>query len=425
MSALRRPGRGRPTVGDGPGTVVPVRLDAPTLAALDERARADGLANRSEAIRAAVLAWTHSPPPARSADLRRSAVPAPVYADSAVRIETGDCLDVMRTLPDRSVDAITTDPPYGLGIARSTWDSSVPGVEWARECLRVLRPGGHLIACGHPRTWHRLVTAIEDGGFEVRDCLAWLHGNGMPQSKDVSRLVDHHLGIEREVTRAGHGDKQTDDGLGHDRRDSRLRERRDDPATDEAAAWTGWGTMLRPSFEPIVVARKPFSSTLAANVLAHGTGAMNLGACRTAPELGADGPRLRGRSSVKGSGRWPANVLLDEKAAATLEVEAPGSSAFFYTPKPGPHERVVVDGVAHPTVKPLALVRWMVRLVTPPGGLVLDPYAGSGTTVEACLLEGFRCLAVEADERFLPLIQARVARAAQARPDTVRAVPAS
>lgn len=180
--------------------------------------------------------------------------------------------------------------------------------------------------------------------------------------------------------------------------------------------------MLRPSFEPIVVARKPLDGTLVTNVLVHGTGAMNVEACRTVPDLGsAEVPQRRGRASMRGSARWPANVLLDERAADALDAQAPGASAFFYAPKPGPDERVVVDGVSHPVVKPLSLVRWMVRLVTPPGGLVLDPYAGSGTTVEACLLDGFRCHAIEADERFLPLIQARVARAAQAQPEAVQA----
>lgn len=274
-------------------------------------------------------------------------------------IHHGDCIEVMRTLPDDSVDSIVTDPPYGLGFMGKAWDALPPGEDWTRECLRVLKPGGHLLAFGGTRTWHRLAVAVEDAGFEIRDSIAWMYGSGFPKRR----------------------------------------------------------VSLKPAFEPIVLARKPFKGNLADNETLHGTGALVIDGCRIATDddtgrapgkLLAEGWNLHKRSTPSErhpAGRWPANVVLDEHIAAGFE-----ESKFFYVAKASKKERPVVHGVAHTTVKPLALMRWLVRLVTPEGGTILEPFAGSGTTVEACILEGFNCIAIEREAEYLPLIQARIDR---------------
>ncbi|QBP31352.1 DNA methylase [Mycobacterium phage Dulcie] len=322
-----------------------------------------------------------------------------------VDLRLGDCRDILTELEDASVDAILTDPPYELAFMGKKWDNSgiAFDVEMWEQCLRVLKPGGHLLAFGGSRTWHRLAVAIEDVGFEIRDSIAWLYGSGFPKSLDVSKAIDKAAGAEREVRQ-----------------------------------WQGWGTTLKPAFEPIVVARKPLVGTVAANVLEHGTGALNIDACRIGTA----------------QGRWPTNVVLDDTQASELDAQTGiqksgtavqrngggqkifggiaggensagarpdagyndegGASRFFpvfkYQAKAPTKERPKVDGAAHPTVKPLALMRWLVKLATPPGGVVLDPFAGSGTTVEACLLEGFDCIAIENEADYIPLIEHRISR---------------
>ena len=389
-----------------------------------------------------------------------------------VSLWLGDALEVLAVLPDEFVDAVVTDPPYELGFMGRHWDRSgiAYNVELWKHCLRVLKPGGHLLAFGGTRTYHRLTCAIEDAGFEIRDEIAWLYGSGFPKSLDVSKAIDRAAGAVREVI----GDGQPF-GRGSMRNRSRVEqgyrptEVNPDggsatltaPATDDAARWSGWGTALKPAHEPIVVARKPLAGTIAANVLAHGTGALNIDGCRVegAPRTThADGnhqgtapqPMSWGESSGYFSpnavGRWPSNVVLDEYAAAELDRQsgnlrargniAPtrretaiwgntgpssgpidsgdsgGASRFFpvfrYQAKAPTRERPKVDGVAHPTVKPLELMRWLVRLVAPPGALILEPFAGSGTTAEACIAEGMRCVAIEREATYLPLIRNRL-----------------
>ncbi len=498
------------------------------------------------------------------------------YADDTVTLHHGDCIEVMRGMADASVDAIVTDPPYGLEFMGKEWDAPwkdsrakfrdssevdddsahrmsqargtfpeayVAGpsfqswcTEWATEALRVLKPGGHLLAFGGTRTWHRLACAIEDAGFEVRDSIAWMYGSGFPKSLDVSKAIDkrggavasfaefrdavkdamqqngvsrsrlqdvlgnymlsHYLtagsqpavpnvrdyliirdtvGLgsgfdhlfkveaEREVV----GQKQTGDPVSWFAEAERGNGLIDitAPATPDAARWQGWGTALKPAFEPIVVARKPLIGTVAANVLAHGTGALNIDGCRiegdvpSVPQpvfgvangvtnLGA-GVGRNGEMS-QASGRWPANVILDESQSSELDKQSGvqsggqrvegkvtgttfgsgstmpddltgvlsygdsgGASRFFYTAKANTHERPRIDGSAHPTVKPLDLMRYLVRLVTPPGGTVLEPFAGSGTTAEACIVEGFKCIAIEREAEYLPLIVQRVSKPIQ------------
>ena len=385
-------------------------------------------------------------------------------------IHHGDCIETMNAMPPESVDAIVTDPPYGLGFMGKKWDDLPPSREWAEACYRVLKPGGHIAAFGGTRTWHRLAVAIEDAGFEMRDSLAWLYGSGFPKSHDVSKAIDKLAGAEREV--AGTiPDRWTQKGSTYNMSTDRPQESvavLGAPATPDAAQWDGWGTALKPAFEPIVLARKPLAEkTVARNVLAHGTGAINVDACRIAitdedraivdnrsgtTQNDDDGVIYRpginqrvGKFKSAPSGRWPANVLLDQHAAAWVDeqsgitqspsavtrggkrqeaygmgrqenVPAPGdkggASRFFYSAKAPKSERPNVDGVQHPTVKPLAIMRWLIRLVTPPGGTVLDPFAGSGTTIEAALIEGFEPIGIEMEPDYLPLIQHRIDRQA-------------
>ena len=379
----------------------------------------------------------------------------------------------MRGLPPESVDAVVTDPPYELGFMGKGWDASgiAYRVDLWQEVLRVLKPGGHLLAFGGTRTAHRLACGIEDAGFEIRDSIAWMYGSGFPKSLDVSKAIDKAAGAERGKVRhpsaataysskAGNHRPWMDEAaaLGYREVDG------DTPATPAAQQWQGWGTALKPAHEPIVVARKPLIGSVAANVLAHGTGALNVDGCRIAGEpdrasgwsktgsKGGPNDAMSGDNYDRDpkpdnpAGRWPANVILDESQAAELDrqsgvttgtvgmgkttggfrfmngdtetvqkfdrglTDIGGASRFFYTAKANNSERPRVGDVAHPTVKPLDLMQYLVRLVTPPGGTVLDPFAGSGTTAEACIIEGFRCITIELTAEYLPLIAQRLTK---------------
>jgi site-specific DNA-methyltransferase (adenine-specific) len=316
-------------------------------------------------------------------------------------------------MPDQSIDSVVTDPPYGLSFMDKKWDYDVPSVEIWQQVLRVMKPGGHLLSFSGTRTYHRMVVAIEDAGFEIRDQIGWLYGSGFPKS--------HNL-----------------DGN-----------------------WDGWGTALKPAWEPIVMARKPFTGTVAANVLKHGTGGLNIAACRVAgdestkrsaniigvQQCGGANHRPQHDSDpqprVNGSdlGRWPANVIPDgsdevmeafaahgEKTSggdrrspktagiygAFAGMEAPRefaankgtASRFFYCAKASKTDRC---GSKHPTVKPVALMRYLCRLVTPPGGTVLDPFAGSGTTGQAAVEEGFDVVLIEREAEYCADIRHRLA----------------
>lgn len=311
------------------------------------------------------------------------------------KIEVGEALDVLRGLPDASVDSCVTDPPYGLEFMGKNWDRGIPGVAYWTEVLRVLKPGGYLLSFGGTRTHHRLVCAIEDAGFEVRDTIMWLYGTGFPKSLDVSKAIDKAAGVE----------------------------------SDAAKKWAGWETALKPAHEPICVARKPLDGTVAANVLKHGTGALNIDACRVGyqgedditPEVGQGTPGERnpgcganlpgykenwGAWEANQKGRWPANVLLDEEAARLLDEQSGGASRFFYCAKASRRERG--EGNKHPTVKPLALMEYLCRLVTPPGATILDPFAGSGTTGVAAILGGWSFIGIEKDAAYAEVARARL-----------------
>ena len=365
----------------------------------------------------------------------------------------------MRTMPDCSVDAVVTDPPYGLSFMGKAWDYGVPGVDVWRETLRVLKPGGHLLAFAGTRTQHRMAVAIEDAGFEIRDMIAWVYGSGFPKSLDVSKAIDKAAGAEREVV----GRRMAPVGFDVNKQGgggwSAGEVIQTAPATPEAQQWAGWGTALKPSLEPVTVARKPFPGTVAANVLEHGTGALNVDGCRieaekgrqltggnrSDKEIGGTGNSLHfglRQASTTDAGRWPANLIHDgsdevvglfpdckpatsrtkradrcfapgtgyQGGNAELEADAvyrdSGSAArFFYTAKATRAER---QGVTHPTVKPLDLMAYLCRLVTPPRGTVLDPFMGSGTTIKAALSEGFNAIGIERDPAYFAMAEHRM-----------------
>jgi site-specific DNA-methyltransferase (adenine-specific) len=371
---------------------------------------------------------------------------------STWRVDHGDCLDLLRAMPDCSVDACVTDAPYGLSFMGKKWDYDVPAVEVWAECLRVLKPGGHLLAFAGTRTQHRMAVRIEDAGFEIRDMIAWVYGSGFPKSHNLD------------------GD------------------------------WNGWGTALKPALEPITMARKPFPGTVAANVMQHGTGAINVDGCRVphgadvdleatqAPSKSTFSAAAKDwtTSTYKPAGRWPANLIHDgsdevlagfpetksgkmmptrttagvdgrnaygaDAAGGFTTMETYGDSGsaarFFYCPKASKADREAgLEGMEaktndwqrptsglsqgknpatgersgvimqprtnyHPTVKPTALMQYLCRLVTPPGGTVLDPFTGSGSTGKAAMLEGFNFIGFEREAEYVEIARRRIAEAA-------------
>ncbi len=418
-------------------------------------------------------------------------------------LHLGDCLEVLRTLPDCSVDAVVTDPPYGLSFMGKRWDYDVPSVEVWAECLRVLKPGGHLLAFAGTRTQHRMAVRIEDAGFEIRDMIAWVYGSGFPKSLDVSKAIDKAAGAEREVVgtrensfgRKPGGGAAWGEGITGEETSAHTFSITA-PATEAARQWQGWGTALKPALEPITVARKPLAGTVAANVLQHGTGALNIDGCRVdasdarplieskaEASLHAFGNGLNGSrcAGVTTQGRWPANLIHDgsdevvacfpanagasapvkgtevsrasvgrvtgerDRVPGAFHADSGSAARFFYTAKaaksdrddgldlrasarrqgarPGSpdetgkfpdHDHRERTGNFHPTVKPTDLMRYLCRLVTPPGGTVLDPFMGSGSTGRAALLEGFRFIGIEREAQYLEIARARVQSATPA-----------
>jgi len=414
----------------------------------------------------------------------------------------GDCLDKLKEIDDNSVDAIVTDPPYGLSFMGKKWDYDVPSVEVWRECLRVLKHGGHLLAFAGSRTYHRLVVNVEDAGFEIRDQIMWVYGSGFPKSYDISKGIDKAAGAEREVVgvkRLGDGslarktagiDTLYEGGFKEQAMETK-------PTTPEAQQWDGWGSALKPAHEPIVVARKPLIGTIVENVLEHGTGGLNIDACRI-PHSGKDGAwgegksegslyqvgvENKGRSSTPegerhDAGRFPANFIHDgsdevvslfpetksgkpgvknggNDGAAYGKESRPagtpmggfgdsGSAArFFYCAKASKAERnagldhhpskksqhnsggigreisvekrlqegeenAAIMKNIHPTVKPVDLMKYLCRLITPPNGIVLDPFMGSGTTGIAATTQGFGFIGIERDEEYIPIARDRI-----------------
>ena len=350
-------------------------------------------------------------------------------------IRHGDCIEVMRTMADCSVDSIVTDPPYGLSFMGKRWDYDVPSVEVWAECLRVLKPGGHLLAFAGTRTQHRMAVRIEDAGFEIRDMIAWVYGSGFPKSLDVSKAIDKETGVDTRsderwvptphpVTgfyKTASGNSQQ---VGQALPGLRCLY---SPATPSARQWSGWGTALKPAMEPITVARKPLCGTVAENVLTHGTGAINVDGCRVGTDGGtcrdgkASEPNDSGWENMRGhgiatinAGRWPANLIHDGSEEPT---DLMGSAArFFYCAKASKADRDEgMDATNHhPTVKPTDLMRYLCRLVTPPGGVILDPFTGSGSTGKAAIIEGFRFVGIEREAEYVAIARERIGKAVDA-----------
>ena len=482
------------------------------------------------------------------------------YEDSTTQILHGSCVPVLEQMPDESMDAVVTDPPYGLaatspasvteamrrwvegerdylpggaGFMGHQWDAFVPPPAVWDECFRVLKPGGHVLAFAGSRTYDLMTLGLRLAGFEIRDGIAWIYSTGFPKSRNVTEAMDAWRAGETqgvgptgprpgvyEVTAflrkardaAGWNNADIDGLFGTHGMASHWTSQASQPAVPSVAQWrllkrelgfggavdnlvellgaterpeqvteaskvtsrrflgsldsdpdadpaTGWGTALKPAFEPVVCARKPPQGSITANVARRGVGALNIDGCRvpmgatdrdqmargaaswTQGSQGSQGSQDAGQTRADGSlrkpttvygeygvqpsapshlGRWPTNVVLQEgQVTAELDVQAGVAGedrasryfpAFRYQPKAGAGERPCVDGVQHHTVKPLGLMRWLVRLVTPPGGTVLDPFAGSGTTLEACLLERFHAVGIEREEHYLPLIASRIHR---------------
>lgn len=417
-------------------------------------------------------------------------------------LHLGDCIEVMRTLDENSVDSIVTDPPYELGFMGKSWDSTgiAFNTEVWKEALRVLKPGGHLIAFSGSRTYHRMAVAIEDAGFEIRDQIMWIYGSGFPKSLDVAKSIEAKLttgsanktafkNLQGEQVERGnwgiakqqqtHGQRETN----YDETAGETRLGKVNPTTPEAAQWQGWGTALKPAHEPMVLARKPLIGTVAANVLEYGTGGLNIDKSR----VGSEERTYKGMSAnqpdvatfrddnwipkdieVTVQGRFPANVIHDgsEQVVKLFPTTKSGdwrgqnkgvafdgnengqpyfwqgdsgsAARFFYCAKASKRDRNeglddfeairVHDGRKdagigennprnrtnqpkvnhHPTVKPTDLMRYLCRLITPPNGIVLDPFMGSGSTGKACAFESFNFVGIEREEDYFKIANARI-----------------
>lgn len=356
------------------------------------------------------------------------------------KVYKGDCRDSMLAMRKDSVDAIMTDPPYGMEFMGRGWDHGVPGRSFWSAALRVAKPGAFLFAFGGTRLHHRMTCAIEDAGWEIRDCLMWLYGSGFPKSLDVSRAIDAAVGAERtvpvgeaySVPNAASVNPHFIGIAGKRSGEDETREYQPlAPASPLAQQFDGYGTALKPAWEPIILAMKPIDGTFAENAQRHGLAGLNVDAGRIGeeggcvyagnggkPAVNAYGDGLGGDFSKpkEGLGRWPANVALDEEAAAVL-----GETArYFYSAKASKRDRTYVDAAGndqvsdHPTVKPIDLMRWLVRMAAPPRSNVriLDPFMGSGSTGVACALEGVaHFVGCERVDHFIEIAEARIAAA--------------
>jgi site-specific DNA-methyltransferase (adenine-specific) len=377
-------------------------------------------------------------------------------------LHLGSNLEVLPKLADCSVDAIVTDPPYELGFMGKSWDASgiAYNVGLWRECLRVLKPGGHILAFSGSRTYHRMTCAIEDAGFEIRDQMLWVYGSGFPKSHNISKALDKNEGHWR--GRAG----QLISTNGSMTAGNYERTALGEPITEAAKQWNGWGTALKPAHEPICLARKPIEGTVADNVLKWGTGGINIDACKVGGNNGRFPANLMHDGSQEVVGLFPANagaaapvkagydgtarngIYHDYKQrgddGATYYADKGSAARFFYCPKASKADRDegcgelptqekpahmrTANGTGeasmksgwpatqrkntHPTVKPTELMRYLCRLITPPGGTVLDPFTGSGSTGKAALMEGFSFVGIELSQDYLDIAKARIDAAA-------------
>ena len=397
---------------------------------------------------------------------------------SEFKIINGNCLDEMRKLPANSVDAIVSDPPYGLEFMGNEWDRGVPGKDFWIEALRVAKPGAYLLAFSGTRTYHRLAAAIEDAGWEVRDIVTWVSSKTFPKSLDVSKAIDKAAGVEREVVGYSRGVTVEDNqgyggfargGVGIVQKGAEIPVTK--AATDAAKQWEGWGTALKPSCEPICMARKPLEGTVAETVQKYGTGGINIDGCRVPMGDEYDPTKIQrqqnSEGSVKGAfgaasligkeiptykpgGRWPANLVHDGSPEVISEfptdkpgkmvrnrtagarmfnnngedtgyetVEAlddPGGSLarFFYCAKISKADRG--EGNDHPTVKPTELMRYLVRLVCAKGGTVLDPFMGSGSTGKGALLENCKFIGIDLNAEYCKIADRRLSELLESKP---------
>jgi len=417
----------------------------------------------------------------------------PYYEEPNITIYHGDCLEIMPELEPESIDSIVTDPPYGLKFMGKEWDHGIPGVPFWKEALRIAKPGCHLLAFGGTRTHHRLMCAIEDAGWEIRDTIMWVYGSGFPKSLNISKKIDQMKGAKRKVV--GYGKRNERDKVSYGGNSQSTFANNTMKAleittstTPEAQQWEGWGTALKPAWEPIIIARKPIIGTVAKNILKYGTGGLNIDGCRigTKTELHSQSKESARHKGIYGEysglqtqkinkGRFPANLIHDgseevivlfpntksgfmsagiprlisdnpnkntyehfnpDKVANDTYGNSGSASRFFYCAKASRSERdeglegmiqkevpyseyredmrntdsfvsKYPDGSSrpmnkvrnnHPTVKPLALMRYLCRLVTPPSGVVIDMFMGSGSTGKAALKEGFRFIGIDDDE---------------------------
>lgn len=420
-----------------------------------------------------------------------------------IKLVNSNCWPALRSMANASVDAVVTDPPYGLSFMNKKWDYDVPHKAIWQEVFRVLKPGGHLLSFGGTRTYHRMVVAIEDAGFEIRDQVQWLYGSGFPKSHDVSKGMDKQAGAEREVIgKIVHHDIRNNSLVG---KVGLVEVNITTPATDLAKKWQGWGTALKPANEPICLARKPLEKglTVAENVAKWGTGAINIDASRIGYANKADLEYLTSHNQnsrrdgnaftsagsgtdqenpkweVNQQGRWPANIILDEDAAKALDEQSGisksgkagvitadgfnantygkgmgikagqangefgdsgGASRFFYVAKAskrernaglegmpdvrsgtermnnsdgrkaelGESDRLTLTKNHHPTVKPIKLMEYLIRMITPPNGVVLDPFMGSGTTGIAAKNLDFGFIGIELSEEYFNIAEKRM-----------------
>lgn len=417
------------------------------------------------------------------------------------KIIHGDCLSVLPSFEPDSIDAVVTDPPYGLskepdiaevmrhwlagddynhnskGFMGKTWDSFVPGPAMWKEVFRVLKPGGHMLVFAGTRTQDIMSIALRFAGFEIRDVIMWIYGSGFPKSLNISKAIDKILGAERQVSgvKPGHeefvnrktnGDTVFKNGMNgfdrpwmHDEDKKQMYHMQTEPATEQGKLYNGYGSALKPAYEPIIIARKPIEGTIAENVLKYGTGGMNIDGCRVPVNKQADASQIRtmnrskkdgesgwGMNTVQGdtpqvvgeNGRWPANIIhdgSDEILELFPETQKGSAARFFYCAKASQKDRDEgLDGESkqyscdgrnkpidnpfqrnssvaknnHPTVKPTELMRYLVRLVTPPNGTVIDPFAGSGTTGKAAILEGFNFIGIEKEREYAEIARKRI-----------------
>jgi len=395
----------------------------------------------------------------------------------------GDNIQVLRTLPDSSVDSVVTDPPYGLKFMGKQWDYDVPSVELWKECYRVLKPGGYLLSFGSSRTYHRMAVKVEDAGFEIRDQIMWVYGSGFPKSHNVGLSIDKLLGHPDRGHRIATASRTHPDGTFEPNGEKLLPY---ETKSEESKPFEGFGTALKPAHEPIVMARKPFKGSVAKNVMKWNTGGINIDECRIPIQADEkidirrydnyhdtfnayeEGQSAEGKkysiNEAHDLGRFPANIFFDEEAGKLLDEQSGytktksdknykhnktnsnsdifksrgtytpredegGASRFFYCPKPSKKEKeegltsepIQIKGRddgqdnrnvpqklrktnrknTHTTVKPLKLMQYLIRLVTPKGGVTIDPYFGSGSSGKSTIREGnYKFIGIEKEKEY-------------------------